>query len=530
MAIICLHLFYKIMQIQNIPRLSVSNNISKTVQNSDGQKLCGQTKPLSFEQANMFKTLAFSGKKYTSDLKDFADKHHIDKRIADLYLFRGRLNEDAKNDLLKLKDCYKNNKVISQEFVKNYKSDEEAEKKAKVGEVCHVGNNKYVSIKMENGFILPLSLSKSKYLKLFPPVERFSVMQNQIGDCWLLAACDALYSNPNTRARFLSVFKENEKGGIDVNFDGFEIKNGKSVPINPKEATYKNTDKSTGVRAILPMGFACIEEAIERQMAQLGHERIQRICDMMDARDEDVPFMFIDDVLYTDDDIETFQENIRDLLGDPMELAQNFVDPMTKEFFIGLNEKNTKKCLRQLDKRAAKKRFTEDEIDLMKKILNTHSVSSLINADKKNANITYVKEIFPTEAFLRFQKLDFRRKKLKENIKSQMTSPYINAGESEYVFKMFGLFAKTISAKNAKEELEYINDDYLITGSVSKKSEYGAGFKLFKNHEYSIKVLNTKDGKKLFGVKNPHNASQEIVMGINELCRTFDYITYAHPW
>ena len=117
------------------------------------------------------------------------------------------------NDIKLMQQAKATNTPVEDLIVPKFETAEEAVKNAKVGDVYSVGDEKNVYIKTDDENAKQLKFDKETYLKLFPPVERFSVGQSSIGDCYMVSTLDTLYQNPETRVKILDCF---EQDGNDV--------------------------------------------------------------------------------------------------------------------------------------------------------------------------------------------------------------------------------------------------------------------------------------------------------------------------
>lgn len=117
------------------------------------------------------------------------------------------------NDIKLMQQAKATNTPVEDLIVPKFETAEEAVKNAKVGDVYNVGDEKNVYIKTDDENAKQLKFDKETYLKLFPPVERFSVGQSSIGDCYMVSTLDTLYQNPETRVKILDCF---EQDGNDV--------------------------------------------------------------------------------------------------------------------------------------------------------------------------------------------------------------------------------------------------------------------------------------------------------------------------
>lgn len=117
------------------------------------------------------------------------------------------------NDMKLMQQAKATGTPIADLIVPKFDTPEDAVKNAKIGDVYNIGDEKNVYIKTDDENAKQLKFDKETYLKLFPPVERFSVGQSQIGDCYLVSTFDTLYQNPETRVKILDCF---EQDGNDV--------------------------------------------------------------------------------------------------------------------------------------------------------------------------------------------------------------------------------------------------------------------------------------------------------------------------
>ena len=430
--------------------------------------------------------------------------------LQSLYL-RGRLNIDAKADLDKLKQCREEGLNIDDVFVPNFNDNKEALSALNIGDVCQIKDKKYISIKVGEDKIKNLSISKDKYMELFPPVERFSVMQSkEVGDCWLLATLDSIYSNPKTRSIILSVFQENENGGIDINFGEFK---------NNNEITIKNADKYTAQRVFSPKGFACIEEALEQKRAHMGYERIMNLYNSLKYDKPKHGRIKYDGAIYTKSDIETVTAIIETYIDRPLDMQKSLIDLKSKDACIKLDRKKILNYLNYFNSEEALKKFSSYEIRGIKRML----ISNLNKLEKSKDKVITPKEIMPTRAYLKFSFMDMGYEADNDLIYEMMLTPYINGGYPEEAYEVFGMDSSKATSDNLNGCFE---DSAILVADTDnkKKNYYGLGYKIYKNHGYMIKPLPAYKKQK-FGIRDPHNASQELVMSLDKLMKVFTDIT-----
>lgn len=81
--------------------------------------------------------------------------------------------------------------------------------KIELGEVFSVGEKMFV--KTKNGYEA-LKIDKTTYERLFPPVERYSVSQNNVGNCGKIASLNAMIKNPTSRIQIYRMYEQTPNG------------------------------------------------------------------------------------------------------------------------------------------------------------------------------------------------------------------------------------------------------------------------------------------------------------------------------
>ncbi len=78
----------------------------------------------------------------------------------------------------------------------------------KSGEVFEVEGDPKIYIKGANNENIQLDIDKATYCKLFPPIERFSNTQNDIGNCWEVTGFNTIFRDPKERSKVLQCFHQ----------------------------------------------------------------------------------------------------------------------------------------------------------------------------------------------------------------------------------------------------------------------------------------------------------------------------------
>src|SRR5699024_5317550 len=132
------------------------------------------------------------------------------------------VNQNIKQDIDKLFECYRTDKSVADAFVPTFKTKDEANSSLSVGDVCQIEGEDRISIKKDEGEIEKLFISKNTYLELFPPVERFLYTQSNQQDCYFISVFDSIYSNPHSRYKILGLFNERKNGKVDASIENFK--------------------------------------------------------------------------------------------------------------------------------------------------------------------------------------------------------------------------------------------------------------------------------------------------------------------
>ena len=104
---------------------------------------------------------------------------------------------------------------IEDAFVPKHTNQTEGQKASKVGDVFRVDGESNIYIKTADDYSRPLKMDAETYIKLFPPIERFSGAQGSTGDCYLLSSINSVLENPYARAAIYDSFTQ-PKTGVTV--------------------------------------------------------------------------------------------------------------------------------------------------------------------------------------------------------------------------------------------------------------------------------------------------------------------------
>lgn len=157
----------------------------------------------------------------------------IKNNDADIYTLNhifmdSNIEQNMADDMLLVQKAKDENIPIEDLFVPKFNSEEEAVQNSKAGDVYQLNDEK--NIYYNNGkSVSQLKMDKETYMKLFPPIERFSTKQQRNGDCYLISTINSIFQNPETRNHIFDCF-EQDGDDVKVKFPNsdkvYTIKNG----------------------------------------------------------------------------------------------------------------------------------------------------------------------------------------------------------------------------------------------------------------------------------------------------------------
>ena len=217
-----------------------------------------------------------------------------------------KLNKNAEKDLEKLFLAYSEGKDIKEYFVPRYENEEEAIREIEVGDVCEIKDSKNIHIKMQNNTLKELSISPDTYMSLFPPIERFGLIQGSLqSDCYIVAIIDSIFQNPNTRYFILQLFKEQEDGSVNIEFSE---ETGQEVNFVLKDIeTLLNNKKYINYTTNTCEGFRGLELLFEEYSKSENEKEIDNQYEIFKSLLEDNnDYIYIDDYKYIKEEMEIF--------------------------------------------------------------------------------------------------------------------------------------------------------------------------------------------------------------------------------
>jgi len=421
-----------------------------------------------------------------------------------------KISRNVSDDLDKLYEAYINKKDIKDVFVPEFEDAEAAAEGVKTGDVCQIRGDKNISIKLADGSIKKLFITPETYLELFPPVERFIVSQNDIGDCYLLSSINSINQNPSARYKLLEMFRQNPDDTVDVVFGGFQYdKKGQIVPKNPDNLVLEDIANKIP-RFRIDKTSSCTTEGVRaiEVLNEFERRKLHDYCNRKMYEDFKQNGTNASDCMlrpYTEDEIKYFISYVENHGIDEIFCLQDV--SAAKKFTLSKEE---------VEKKLSSLRNMDDDISKYKVLILERWIKSMDETGVPGYSI--FGESLPKEII---------RDLFKDTTKGDLY--YNNAGVSSDIFEKFGfkVVLDKENVSNSKEELFTDNpQNYVYTcGTNDEKAEQSDG-KFLSDHAYSLEPVDIK-GERMFAVKNPHNSMEEIILTYDELDKYFSKITAA---
>lgn len=425
------------------------------------------------------------------------------------------VNQNIKQDIDKLFECYRTDKSVADAFVPTFKTKDEANSSLSVGDVCQIEGEDRISIKKDEGEIEKLFISKNTYLELFPPVERFLYTQSNQQDCYFISVFDSIYSNPHSRYKILGLFNERKNGKVDASFGGFKytgshvsskdfsryVLRDLSKTLNSLRRIYPNYMSYTmeGLRALEVLNAEEKRKNAESKINKKYHyykklleksEHDPIVCkDFQYSRDELVDFI----------NLYESQRNQRNIIStEDMNIPVFDIDYGSVLYGLKL-----------LDENKTPKTDTKWERYILERYKEY-----LERTGKKTVPF---KEVIPIETYQ-----DIFQWEINKNT----PSPYTYGGNSFSAFRVFDLPSMLLPlCDNETTEkllnMQDIQKRAVLTCSTPYEDKTGRNIKPF--HSYSL-IPKDENGKRTFIVKNPINTFQQIELTKEELKECFNVV------
>lgn len=391
-----------------------------------------------------------------------------DKKVrpdALLYLCnQGIMSDEFEKDLDLMYDANIKGQDIKEAFVPTLKSTAEGIKNRETGDVFGVEGEEKIYIKTSENDVKQLGLSQKTYLKLFPPLERFAIYQGEAGNCYMLSTLDAINSNPQTREKLLSCFRED----------------GENLNVSLPNSDYMFTMNKNK----LPAEIKDFRE--QYSMGAAGFKILEHV--------------------YGKDVQQSLLKEAHEILQDQSENAKGF---FKKRMFT--------KQLKQFEQELAK---NPDNIIIERTIKNqkvSWNDSVGVEWNKLDETTSQFKrasdyyrgrgghEEWVMEKF-GFEKINKMFDLNTQNSKSAQDLLFAPENKDKYIFTAFSTGnSQTLGSEGLLDE------------------DYG----VYTKHSFSVKPKIDKNGNKVLHVSNPWNATQSSVMSYEKFAELFTGLVVA---
>ena len=447
----------------------------------------------------------------SSNLEMLADLVSKDVLPGNLFLNvqkNSRVSKSVSSDLDRLYQV-----IIDEEpnkCIPKYKNEQEAQKELTTGEICQIQDEKYLRIKMQDNSLKEIFISPELYNYLFPPVERNCYTQGNAGHCFILAALDSIYSNPNYRYKILEMFKENDDNTLSIASGGFKNENGVIKPQNDNAFVYNTTfehlDNYEEEFSNSCPGVKFLEEYFEKNAQTNAEKYIDNYYSLFKSAKFSNDYTFINSLKYSKSDAESIIKMIDNYKQNPEKNMVIALPSMYASFFFKASEQ------KQMD--------TDDIVNPKTK----HFIEKMVNR-----YIDYFERTEKQEKpFIDVVPEDVIKVLLDKNYNSKL--PYTDVGgHCSEIFKQFGFktdgFLYLYEIKDIlKDKKNLENKVFTVTSLTDKKDDI---INVSAMHAHSMHPVE-KDNEIKYIVRNPHNTSQEFELDINELFNHFHIVEMGY--
>lgn len=481
------------------------------------------------------------------------DSGTVNKRTIYYSSKHSDLQLNISNDIKLMQQAKETGVPVENLIVPKFETAKDAIKNAKIGDVYNVGDEKNVYIKTDDENSKQLKFDKETYVKLFPPVERFSIGQSQIGDCYLVSTLDNLYQNPETRVKILDCFEQDGKdikAKLPNNDEVIVAKDCKlleQTEKNPQESIY--IKGSEGLR-ILEHLYAGIR--VDKAAQQAKNQTYDKLDDtVFEQLDYENNHQFYTDAKHgSKDKIARSKAELNYLKnGGNIPEAAGF----TREDRIATLEKNIaeeQKSIRYYNKelRTQEPNTTEKmdkQLDRKEQLYETlknpenfwaeadeSKFHVLANDDDSYAN-SYFELVEDEDGVV----LDGMKEKLQATNKNfqNVRAMYREAGLAHEVFQEFDLPSYSIFTDEADFESnvkEQIKKDALFSATskfeIKNEEKMTEDYNITTGHAYGAKPYINDKGEVRIVVVNPWNTTFSTDLSLIEFKKNFSELIYAN--
>ncbi len=538
----------KAMFVQSKPIDEQQQNLEKLKNSTFGDNL----EDYEFDAISGMMAADNKNSKVANVLVDLINDGSINKRTIYYSSKHSDIQPNIANDLKLMQQAKATGMPIGDLVVPKFETADDAVKKAKVGDVYNVGDEKNVYIKTDDENAKQLKFDKETYLKLFPPVERFSVGQSQIGDCYLVSTLDTLYQNPETRVKILDCF---EQDGKDVkaklpNKD--EVVVAKDCKLleqtkdNPQESIYIKGSEGLRILEHLYAGVR-VGKAIEQSKIQTYDKIDDTVFEQLEYEDDqqfyaDAKQGSQDSIARANAELAYLKNggNIPEAAGFTREeriavLESNIAE---KKDFIKICNKELKEQAPNTDEKMGKQLDRKEQ--LYEAIKNPedfwvennesrHFVDTNEDGSYQYSNFEIVEDEYGVI-------LDGVKEKLQASNEKflNVRAMYREAGMNNEIFQTFGISSYDVSSED--ENFESIIKKQIKNGAlfsatskfeIENEEELIHDYNITTGHAYGAKPYVNENGEVRIVVVNPWNTTFSTDLSLKEFKANYESVTYA---
>lgn len=387
----------------------------------------------------------------------------------------GQMTEPMKKDINLIYQAKDDGVNQNDRYVPSFTDKNEALKAVDIGETFEVNGQKNVYVKDADGQAHQLKMGKETFVQLFPPAVRFSSVQGAAGDCYLLATLNSIMENPGQRPLLYDMFEETDNG-VNVKMPNGEVTY--SVPkdnLRQGIDTWQHMQGATGMILAEHVYGEELKHQYEKSFHQIMNDEIKRM-------ETEEP------------------ENTEKINGYKQRLAD----------FDSLNQ----------DGESLPVLMRFENPDANGKLTFQFDENGIMFKDLKSANKEYHRKL-STQA-------DFYRGSI--------------GGDLDTVMKDFGYTDITeYKPENTEQEKELkellfspdAKDNYIFTAGARlidntntfpPEKVIDASYSIYTQHAYKIAPFQDNNGKTMFYIENPWNATQNSIADYDKLKDFFEVI------
>lgn len=484
------------------------------------------------------------------DLIGFIEDGTVNKRTIYYSSKNSDINPNLAGDIKLMKQAKETGVPVEDLIVPKYANEKEAVQNAKTGDVYNVGDEKNVFIKTDDGNAKQLKFDKETYLKLFPPVERFSTGQSNIGDCYLVATLDTLFQNPETRVKILDCFEQDGKDVKTKLPNSDEVFVAKDCKLLDKKASeeeekiYIRNGSAEGLKILEYLyGGVRVEDAIVNAKEQTYENIDNTVFNQLNF--EENKQYYTDAKQGSKDKISRYKAELKYLEnGGNIPKSAGFSREERTEYLKNEIVKN-QKDVKSYNKELKTPEPNTDEV-MGKQLERKEQLYETI----KNPENFWAKELgrganledgIFTSNYVYFEEdesgivLDGMKEKLQEENEWFINNRALHrdGGYPMEVLNSFGMKAKQIQIDDSfDEQIKQGIENKTVFGASSKselknEQKLTEKYNITSGHAYGAKPYYDENGDVRITVTNPWNTTFSTDLSLEDFKKMFDFVTFA---